>query len=315
MKKNISVAVAAAVLSVCAACTKTETVTVTRPNPLNVEAQITLPKDVFNVDASSQEFEIPFESTHKLLEASSDRDWCTVDTVAGKLEVSVEKNAYAVRRGATVTLVAGYEDNVTPPVTVSVIQGRGEKDLPAVGDVYGKGIVYQVDTALNKAGFYVFSLSRLYGIAAQWSVELVAYGLDDQENGMNNVSKVQDFSQLPAMKFCHDMEENMGQGWYLPAQEEFYGIMVMYNGGEPSKALPTAEEQAHRNAFEALLAQNGGDVFNSKPHTDTGESYWMSCEDDWEKAFYTRVGKWSVAAGSKTSQARGARCIQHFDMR
>lgn len=315
MKKNIIPVIAAALLSVCSACTKTEYVTVIRPNPLNAEAKITLANDEIKVDAAKQSIEIPFEATHPLLRAESNRDWCKAEVVDGKLTVSIEENEYAVRRGAIITLVAGYEDNVTAPVLATVIQGKGAKNLPAVGDVYGKGIVYQVDTALYKAGFYVFSLSRLYGIAAQWSVELISYGLDDQVNGMNNVAKVKDFSQLPAMKYCHDMAENMGQGWYLPAQEEFHGIMVMYNGGEPSKALPNAAEQASRNAFEAMLSRNGGDVFNSKPHSDTGESYWMSCEADWEKAYYTRVGKWSVAAGSKTSQARGARCIQHFDMR
>lgn len=315
MKKNIIAGAALAILSICGACTKTETVTVIRPNPLNKEAKISLPKTEFTVDANAQNVEIPYEATHSLLSAESTREWCKVEIVDGKLKLSVDKNEYAVRRGASVTLVAGYEDNVTAPVYVSIIQGKGQKSLPAVGDLYGKGVVYQVDTALYRAGFYVFSLSRLYGIAAQWSVELVSYGLNDKSDGMNNVAKVKDFSQLPAMKYCHDMAENMGQGWYLPAQDEFHGIMVMYNGGEPKKALPTAAEQQNRNAFEAMLSRYGGDVFNSKPHSDTGESYWMSCESDWETAFYTRVGKWAVAAGSKTSQARGARCIQHFDLR
>lgn len=315
MEKKVIAAAAVSLLAVCVACKKTETVTVTRPNPLNVEAKITLPKEEYKVDAAKQDLEISYTATHQLLSAESDRDWCRVDTAGGKLKVSVEENVYAVRRSAVVTLVAGYEDNVTPPVGVTVIQGKGKKGLPAVGDVYGKGIVYQVDTTLNNAGFYVFSLSRLYGIAAQWSVELTAYGLDDKYDGMKNVARVKDFSQLPAMKYCNDMAENMGQGWYLPAQEEFHGIMVMYNGGEPSKSLPTAEEQVKRNEFEAMLAKNGGDVFNAKAHTENGDSYWMSHEADWETAIYTRVGKYSVAAGSKTSQARGARCIQHFDLR
>jgi len=313
MKKNIMAVAAAALAAVCTACT--DTVTVLKPNPLNVEAKITLSKSDFTVDAAKQEFSIPFESTHQILSVESDRSWCSVKAEEGVLTISVESNGYAVRRAATVTLVAGYEDNITPPVNVTVIQGKGATSLPEIGEVYGKGIVYQVDTTLANAGFYVFSLSRLYGIAAQWSVELTAFGLDDKTDGMKNVAKVEDFAKLPAMKYCHEMAENMGQGWYLPAQDEFHGIMVMYNGGEPSKVLPTSEEQAKRNEFEALLAKNGGDVFNSKPHTDNGDSYWMSNESDWETAIYTRVGKWSVAAGSKTSQARGARCIQHFDLR
>ncbi|MBQ0096540.1 MAG: hypothetical protein KBS53_02665, partial [Bacteroidales bacterium] len=60
MKKNIIAGAALAILSICGACTKTETVTVIRPNPLNKEAKISLPKTEFTVDANAQNVEIPY---------------------------------------------------------------------------------------------------------------------------------------------------------------------------------------------------------------------------------------------------------------
>ncbi len=287
------------------------------PSKWNLEATLEFTSEIHKeVGNGTSEATFTFVSSQENFTVTTDRPWCSAEVEENnRLVVSVEPNSYNNERRAVITIVAGIYDNVTAPKTVTVKQAAGATVIPAVGEIYGTGIVYWSSTAIDTAGFRTVSLKRLYGIDAQWSTEQAEVGLTDTKYGANNVAKLTDLSSYPAFNFCDTLPESMGQGWYLPARDEFTGIMTLYNGGITAvKALPTSEEQANRATFEALLTRHGGDPFNTDI-TGNGQSYWTSTESNWEDAHYVRVWSYAASTASKTGSARGARCIQYFDMR
>ncbi|MBR3931758.1 MAG: hypothetical protein IKJ46_04190 [Tidjanibacter sp.] len=318
MNKRKHIFIAAVVAMMVVGCSEPEPVYVTKPNPYNEEAKLEfLSENTSTVNAEKQEVCFDFKSNMDCFDIKVDRDWCSAKVVDNnKVVVEVEKNQYNNNRMATITIVAGIYDNITAPQTLTVYQGRGEIDLPKVGDLYGTGVVYWVSSAAADAGFRVVSLKRAYGMPAQWSMVTQFMGMKDTKFGSKNVEKIDNLDNFPAFNYCATMAENHGQGWYLPAVNEWSDILVLYNGGlTPTKGLPTAAEMAKRTEFESFLAANGGDPFNAFVYSSNGDSYWTSTEIDDVEAYYIGVYKNNTTGGNKTSVKRGVRCIQHFDLR
>lgn len=299
-------------------CSEPEPTYIRNTLPWNKEAtlQFISPTST-TIEAAAQEVVFDFVSSQENFEVKSDREWCSATVVDNcKLVVNVDKNEYGNNRMATITIVAGIYDNVTAPQSVSVYQGPGEIAIPKVGDIYGTGVVYWSSTSAVDAGFRVVSLKRAYGLPAQWSIDFNLTGMDDKNNGLNNVAKIEYLNEYPAFNYCATMAENGGQGWYLPALNEWDDIMKLYNGGKtPTKGMPTTEEQNARAAFEKFLAANGGDPFNSFVASTNGDSYWTSTEASLEDAYAVLTWNHKTLNASKTGSKRGARCIQHFDLR
>ena len=319
MKKNLYMLIVAAA-TLLGGCGEPDPIYIHNPHPGNSEATLSFTSaESTNIDAAKQDVIFDFVSSQVNFEVKTDRSWCSAKVVGNnKLVVSVDKNDYANNRVATITVVAGIYDNITAPKSVTIYQGPGETALPKVGDIYGTGIVYWVSTAAADAGFRTVSLKRVYGMDAQWSTDLYQLGLTDKNDGRKNVAKLDQnyMSEYPAFNFCAKMAPNHGQGWYLPALNEWNDIFLLYNGGiTPTKGLPTEAEQVKRAEFEAFLAANGGDPFNSFVASSNGDSYWTSTEVDFENAYTVLTWNHKTLEGSKTGSKRGARCIQHFDLR
>lgn len=309
---------AIAVVAMMVGCSEPEPIYVKKPNPWNEEATLTFTSDKSTtVDSQKQEVVFNFESSMDQFEIKTDRAWCTAKVVDNnKLVVEVEKNEFSNNRVATITIVAGVYDNITAPQSVSVYQTPGATAIPKVGDIYGTGVVYWASTEAANAGFRTVSLKRAYGLDAQWSIDFQQTGMTDKKDGRKNVEKIEFLNEYPAFNYCATMAENHGQGWYLPALNEWDDIFLLYNGGiTPTKGLPTAAEQAKRAEFEAFLAANGGDPFNAFVASSNGDSYWTSTESDLENAYCVLTHNHKTLEGSKTGSKRGARCIQHFDLK
>ena len=318
MNKRTHIFIAAVVAMMVAGCSQPEPIYVKKPNPYNEEAKLEFLSDkTHTVNAEKQEVIFEFKSNMDRFDIQVDRDWCSATVVDNnKVVVEVEKNEYSNNRVATITIVAGIYDNITAPQTITVYQGPGETALPKVGDLYGAGVVYWVSTAAADAGFRVMSLKRAYGMPAQWSIDFQVTGMTDRLDGRKNMEKIEFLNEYPAFNYCATMAENHGKGWYLPALNEWNDILLLYNGGlTPTKGVPTAAEVAKRNEFESFLAANGGDPFNAYVASSNGDSYWTSTEINEEDAYYVLVYKSSTNGGSKTGSKRGARCVQHFDLR
>ncbi|MBP3383209.1 MAG: hypothetical protein J6K78_04800 [Tidjanibacter sp.] len=318
MNKRTHIFIAAVVAVMVAGCSQPEPIYVKKPNPYNEEAKLEFLSDkTHTVNAEKQEVIFEFKSNMDRFDIQVDRDWCSATVVDNnKVVVEVEKNEYSNNRVATITIVAGIYDNITAPQTITVYQGPGEIALPKVGDLYGAGVVYWVSTAAADAGFRVMSLKRAYGMPAQWSIDFQVTGMTDRLDGRKNMEKIEFLNEYPAFNYCATMAENHGKGWYLPALNEWNDILLLYNGGlTPTKGVPTAAEVAKRNEFESFLAANGGDPFNAYVASSNGDSYWTSTEINEEDAYYVLVYKSSTNGGSKTGSKRGARCVQHFDLR
>lgn len=318
MNKRTHIFIAAVVAMMVAGCSQPEPIYVKKPNPYNEEAKLEFLSDkTHTVNAEKQEVIFEFKSNMDRFDIQVDRDWCSATVVDNnKVVVEVEKNEYSNNRVATITIVAGIYDNITAPQTITVYQGPGEIALPKVGDLYGAGVVYWVSTAAADAGFRVMSLKRAYGMPAQWSIDFQVTGMTDRLDGRKNMEKIEFLNEYPAFNYCATMAENHGKGWYLPALNEWNDILLLYNGGlTPTKGVPTAAEVAKRNEFESFLAANGGDPFNAYVASSNGDSYWTSTEINEEDAYYVLVYKSSTNGGSKTGSKRGARCVQHFDLR
>lgn len=317
MNKNIYLFVAAVAALLCG-CGEPDPIYIHNPHPGNTEAILNfISEQSKSIDAAQQDVVFDFVSTQVNFEVKTDRKWCSAKVVDNcKLVVSVDKNTFANNRVATITIVAGIYDNITAPKSVTVYQGHGETALPKVGDIYGTGVVYWVSTAAADAGFRTVSLKRAYGLDAQWSIDFQELGLTDKNDGRKNVEKIEYLNEYPAFNYCATMAENHGQGWYLPALNEWDDIFLLYNGGiTPTKGLPTEAEQVKRAEFEAFLAANGGDPFNVFVASSNGDSYWTSTEVDFENAYTVLTWNHKTLEGSKTGSKRGVRCIQHFDLR
>ena len=286
--------------------------------PWNLEATLEFTAAVTQyIDNGEAAATFNFTSSQEHFTVTADRPWCRTEVQDNnKLVVTANPNPYNNIRVARVTVVAGIYDNVTAPKTLQVWQEAGSQSIPQVGELYGDGVVYWASAEPDTAGFRVMSLKRQYGINAQWSAEMITTGAKDPKYGASNRDRITDISSYPAFYFCDTLSRNKGQGWYLPARDEFNDIMKLYNGGTmPAKGLPSAAEQTKRAAFETFLTANGGDPFNGPDPPANGQSYWTSTESDWETATYVRVWNYAVATGSKSSSARGARCVQYFDLR
>lgn len=102
----------------------------------------------------------------------------------------------------------------------------------------------------------------------------------------NNAGKT--ISDFPAFGYCDDM----GEGWYLPAENELQQVWCAWNGIEPTvwfgETAPAGNASA-RTAFDALLTTAGGSAFKAT-RTDR---YWSSTEghDQYALLMYFETGK------------------------
>lgn len=102
----------------------------------------------------------------------------------------------------------------------------------------------------------------------------------------NNAGKT--ISDFPAFGYCDDM----GEGWYLPAENELQQVWCAWNGIEPTvwfgETAPAGNASA-RTAFDALLTTAGGSAFKAT-RTDR---YWSSTEghDQYALLMYFETGR------------------------
>ncbi len=102
----------------------------------------------------------------------------------------------------------------------------------------------------------------------------------------NNAGKT--ISDFPAFGYCDDM----GEGWYLPAENELQQVWCAWNGIEPTvwfgDTAPAGNASA-RTAFDALLTTAGGSAFKAT-RTDR---YWSSTEghDQYALLMYFETGR------------------------
>ena len=300
-------------------CGDPEPIYETITKPWNKEATLEFTSSTYQeVGKGEETAEFTFNSSQEHFNVASDRSWCTARVEDNcRLIVSVEANTYANNRLATITIVAGYEDNVTAPQTVQVLQKPGDTQLPAIGTILDNGIVFWNSSNAETAGYKIVSLKRMYG--KPWSTVQEETGADSKSDAWYNIEQVKLLGHMedyPAINFCDTLDN--GAGWYLPAENEFPDIMMLYNGGTlPTNTKPSLLTQAERDArasFEALIAQNGGDPFNSMGESENGDSYWLSNEQSATNGRYVRVGAYLINNGAKTSTARGARCVRYYNL-
>ena len=114
-----------------------------------------------------------------------------------------------------------------------------------------KGVVFQTTPSVK--------LVSVTETTAKWSTEEVVTGATDTDNGRNNMSVIKAFTnwqtKYPAFAYCVDM----GEGWYLPANNELKAIY------------------AQKDTINATLSAIGMDRLGTN---DTYSCLWSSSEQD-----------------------------------
>lgn len=243
--------------------------------------------------------------------AQHETDWLQVD-IQEKCIVykALTSNEGEDARVAIVRLTSGDAS-----ISVTVRQESKDADLSlAIGQSIddGIGMVFWVDPADNLVGKAV-SVVRRSGYAFEASV--MPHQALSRVNGWANTALFTTPSPNDAVAYC----QSLGEGWYLPAQEELWDLFDAYNGisrNDPNfvSAVPnslTEQEKAARAAFDLMLTTLQGDVMNAAEGTSNGESYWSSTENAaGDKAHWVRFGKSGSDAGAKTATTRFVRCMR-----
>lgn len=272
----------------------------------NSETEITLYK---NVGSSAT---VVINTTAADIIAEYSADWLAVDVNRRRVIYTVTKaNETGEPRTAAVKLVSG---EWTEEIIVTQRElDESEIRLLKVGDLTedGLGMVFWVDPENPEVGKAV-SLQRQGGKAFEASVKL--HEAFSTVNGVENTAKYADAGADDAVTFC----TSLGEGWYLPAQNELLELFKAYNGAGPSdagftNATPDAisdSEKTARAIFDKKLTDLGGAVINAAA-SGNGESYWASTENDaGDKARYVRFGKYGLDWGAKTGTTRFARAMK-----
>ncbi|MCM1178486.1 MAG: PL29 family lyase N-terminal domain-containing protein [Clostridium sp.] len=232
----------------------------------------------YEISDASATIEIPFE-TNMNYEVECDAEWLVQvpQTKAAHTEVLVfqaELNKDADDRNASVTITGATGDKIT----ISVLQ-RGcppLKDSYELGEYYERqgvaGIVWYCDEecvkvlSMTEKRYVKFSE---YSSSNSWA--------DSKTDGLANMNTLLkneylDIEWFPAYKWCHEL----GEGWYLPAEQEMIKIMDNYD------------------ALSKVLSANGGDsMFASMP-------YWSSTQDTNTKEVSVIRWDWDVEGGAST---------------
>ena len=272
----------------------------------NSETEVTLYK---NIGSSAT---VVINTTADDITAEYDADWLSVDVNKRRVIYTITKaNETGESRTAVVKLVSGewvQEVNVTQREL-----DESELRLLKVGDLTedGLGMIFWVDPENPEVGKAI-SLQRQSGKAFEASIKL--HEAFSTVNGVENTAKYIDAGVDDAVTFC----TNLGEGWYLPAQNELVELFKAYNGVGPSdagftNATPDAisdSEKTARAIFDKKLTDLGGVVINVAA-SGNGESYWASTENEaGDKARYVRFGKYGLDWGAKTGTARYVRAMK-----
>lgn len=146
----------------------------------------------------------------------------------------------------------------------------------AVGDFYDVDGVQGVVCHIEPGGEHGLVLS-LEEETLHWSTyekgDLRLVGADAKSDGALNMAAVEAYveagkgawSDFPAFAWCRAL----GEGWYLPAIDEWLNIAFNFNGG-----ARTVYNRAPRNRFNSMLKEHGG------KRLDRMNYYFSSTEQD-----------------------------------
>lgn len=225
-------------------------------------------------------------------------------------------------RSATIRVYAGPKAYRTS-TTLYVVQEAGIKQVSHINEVYGGGIIFWQNPE-EETDVKIMSLKRLAATSGWCDMSEIDVVTDafDANDGAANTEKIlalPNAAKYYAARFC----KSMGEGWYLPATNELFAIGAAYNGvaayemidkSRPDALQTNAPAQYKaRAAFEKILADNGGDVFNSMADDANGDSYFGSTEDQSRPQYviYMRVGAFATDYMAKKGTSRYVRCIKH----
>lgn len=273
----------------------------------NSKTEITLYKNVGSTET------VVINTTASDITAEYSADWLSVDVNKRRVVYTVTKeNETGEPRTTVVKLIA---DEWVEEITVTQRElDESAVKLLKVGDLTedGLGMIFWVDPENPEVGKAI-SLQRQGGKAFEASVKL--HEAFSTVNGVENTAKYIDAGADDAVTFC----TSLGEGWYLPAQNELVELFKAYNGAGPSdagftNATPDAisdSEKTARAIFDKKLTDLGGTVINTAAANGNGESYWASTENEaGDKARYVRFGKYGLDWGAKTGTARYARAMK-----
>lgn len=297
----------------------------------------TLTLETLNATLGSDEgsyVAIPYTSnkevTAQIIDESAE-EWLEVRvSTANIIFLAKAANEAKTPRGAYVNIIAGPEVYHTT-TKVYVSQEEGIKQVSHLREVHDGGIVFWQNVE-NEKDVKIISLSRLKADKG-WctsTVQDVKCNADSLYDGVYNTNAIikvaaDNLIDLATNFFAVNYCKSMGEGWYLPAKNELLDLFAVYNNvktwelasKEKFVDIPDNEKQARRD-FEAILAKNGGDVFDSmgEDPAKNGDSYFSSTEDpdNVQKVFYLRVGSLDNVTQTKRGTARYVRCAKKITL-
>ncbi len=200
------------------------------------------PKIEYTLNVSPESFtEIPAEGATMNMSITSNASWNIVIEYTGDVQNWVElsiasgndnadisitalpNDVEAIREAVIVVSLVNVDTTCTVSVPVSQLAGKPLKTYK-VGQKYSKngkeGLVFYI-TDEGRHGKIVSdaSIEEMY-----WSTENSVTGATDMDYGMNNMKIIQEIEgweeKFPAFAWCAEL----GEGWYLPAQNELNAI-------------------------------------------------------------------------------------------
>ena len=189
-------------------------------------------------------------------------------------------------------------------------------DAFKVGDVYTEGSQKAVVFSVDESGLNAIAMS-VDRSQLHYAEFLDNIGATSQTNGLQNMTALKNYqdanptAEMPAYSFC----AGKGTGWYLPSLGEFKDFVGAYEGTTWDDAYShrnassslSAEIQAKRAAFDAILTSNGGAAMNAGDPTGNGDHYWTSSEYSATSsypdcAYQVRTGKLYVLQGADAAK-------------
>lgn len=186
---------------------------------------------------------------------------------------------------ATGKTFSAYEVSRFPEI--EIVAQELSADLPAVGELYEGGVVFEVNNDYVK----VISLQESDKLA--WSTENISTGCtENHEDGWENTQELLSLPSYsagtyPAVAWC----VSLGEGWYLPSTKEL--ILIRQN---LLKTDTNTDDESAKNAANELMTSLGGNPFS-------WAMYWSSREHatDNTKANVARLNKSLNSAYSKSN--------------
>lgn len=244
--------------------------------------------------------------------------WLQATPEEGKVTFRTQAdNTGLSTRSAVVTLTAGTESR-----TVSITQGM--KPKYPIGSAWGNDGVVFWSNPENPDQVKIISAGaelRPWGPAG---VTIQPQNVNtDALTGPEAAERIRNSADYEsadyALKYC----DGLGEGWYLPTLAEADELFFAYDGetysgffqsGSATKAVPancTAEEQAHRAAFDAALTSiPGGIALNTAAPSSVGDRLWLCKETSNGYGYFYRYGYPVYSALAKNDNSTYARCVK-----